>query len=278
MAYKLRSQDLKDATAGTTSAAIKAGGEERKAQRAEMKEIRQGLRDVRKSMKSVDLNAALDAGDQASVDKYMGAQSRKEQLTKKKADIKDWSTRKRVAKGYRKDVNLLDKPIQAVDESGTPLNIKSGAGAGTAANISQIHADQRSGGGEYGPEGTGISDSRNYQNVYNIKGEYTHSIPVKHPGTPKGGGMPPFPDRPDITPPPKWKHSKEKGKLGAKPKKTRVVQNKLRQERVQKVAPLKTAVANLFGNPTVQFKQGRAKTRDRKNDLYSNTRSHQKMV
>lgn len=170
MAYKLRSQDLKDATAGTTSAAIRAGGEERK----EMRQIRQGLRDVRKSMKSVDFNTALDTGDQAGIDKYMGAQSRREQLTKRKADIKDWSTRKRVNVGARKDISLLDKPIQAVSKEGKPL-YEAGYDS-DRATVSGIKS------GSKAAEAQGTGGLR-YQNMFDAKGEYMYSDVATQPGS-----------------------------------------------------------------------------------------------
>lgn len=263
MAYKLRSQDLKDTTAGTTSAAIRAGGEERRAQRGEMREIRQGLRDVRKDIKSIDIN--WDNPNSSNVDALHAVSARKDELISRKADVKDWSTRKRVRKGDKEGVNLHGN-IEAHTKKGEAL-YKSGSYYGdTKVDIGDIRADQEA--------DTEMNTSgQEYTNKYTIGGDYKYSYPTPvDPAKPNTPRISP-PERPDITPPPKWKHSKEKGKLKANTKKTRVVQNKLKQERVKKVAPLKTAVANLFGNPTIQFKKGRAKTRDRKNDLYSNTRS-----
>jgi len=187
MAYKLRSQDLKDATAGTTSAAIKAGGEERK----EMRQIRKGLRDVRRDMKSVDFDVALDAGDQASINKYMASQSRKEQLTKRKADIKDWSTKKRVNVGARKDVNLMDKPIQAVSKEGKSL-YEAGYDS-DRATVSGI----KSGSKAAETQGTG---GLRYQNMFDAKGEYMYSQVSANPGKTDRSRTPKDPDSPE-----KWK-------------------------------------------------------------------------
>jgi hypothetical protein len=246
-----------------------------KAERQERKKIkvgiRSGLKEIRKSG-ALDANALDASGTPTDPDAYRAAYDKKQDLLKQKADVKGYSTKRRVNVGHRKDVNLLDEPIQAVTKEGESLQHSIDSPYhGQQLNISTIHKDQRSGGGNYGVDPT--KESKNYTNVYK-KGEYSHSVPFERPGVPSGSmGPGPSPDRPDITPLPKWDPKKEKGKLGAKPKKTRVVQNKLKQERVKKYAPLKTTVANLFGNPTIQYKQGRAKTRDRKNDLYSNTRS-----
>lgn len=201
MAYKLRSQDLKDATTGTTSATIKAGGEERK----EMRQIRKGLRDVKKSMKSVDFDAALDTGDQASIDKYMAGQSRKEQLTKRKADIKDWSTKKRVNVGARKDVSLLDKPIQAVSKEGKSL-YEAGYDS-DKATVSGI----KSGSKAAETQGTG---GLNYQNMFDAKGEYMYSQVSANPG--KTGRTPKETPPPDKDKPNKGYRKSKTGGLFSK--------------------------------------------------------------
>lgn len=204
MAYKLRSQDLKDATAGTTSAAIRAGGEERKAQRAEMKEIRQGLRDTRKSIKQIDKSINWDDPSGDKIDDLHALGSRKEGLLKKKADIKDWSTRKRVRKGGKEGVNLHGN-IEAHTKSGEDL-YKSGSYYGdTKVDISDIRSGQEAD-TEMNTEGT------RYINKYTLKGDYKHSVPLPPEGP--ASYSPPrirFPEKPPIT-----------NDWGAKPQKQKV--------------------------------------------------------
>ena len=203
MAYKLKSQDLKDITAGTTAAAIRAGGEERRAQRAEMKEIRQGLRDTKKSIKQIDKSINWDDPSVKKVDALDALSSRREGLLKKKADIKDWSTRKRVIKGGKEGVNLHGN-IEAHTKSGEAL-YKSGSFYGdTKVDIGNIRADQEA-------DTEMNTGGQQYTNRYTIGGDYKYSYPtptdVDKPSPPKI----PFPEKPPIT-----------NDWGAKPQKQKV--------------------------------------------------------
>jgi hypothetical protein len=189
MAYKLRSQDLKDATAGTTSAAIKAGGEERRAERGEMKEIRQGLRDVRKDIKSVDVN--WDNPNSSNVDALHAASARKGELISRKADIKDWSTRKRVRKGGKEGVNLHGN-IEAHTKKGEAL-YKSGSYYGdTKVDIGDIRANQEA-------DTEMNTGGQEYTNKYTIGGDYKYSYPtpVDSPPVNTGNLNPPERDKPE---------------------------------------------------------------------------------
>lgn len=199
MAYKLRSQDLKDATAGTTSAAIRAGGEERK----EMRQIRKGLRDTKKSIKQIDKNINWNNPSSDKVDALSALSSRKEGLLKKKADIKDWSTRKRVTKGGKEGVNLHGN-IEAHTKSGEAL-YKSGSYYGdTKVDISDIRADQEA-------DTEMNTGGQQYTNKYTIGGDYKYSYPTPvDPVKPNPPRME-FPEKPPIT-----------NDWGAKPQKQKV--------------------------------------------------------
>lgn len=173
MAYKLKSQDLKDATAGTTSAAIKAGGEERRVKKAKLKGIRGEMSELRRSTKGMDLSKAIEGKDQMAIDKITKAKEREQKLLKQKADIKDWSTRKRINVGARRDVNIMDKPIQAISKEGKPL-YESGYDS-SRATVSGI----KSGSKAAEMQGTG---GLRYQNIFSAKGEYMYSDVATQPG------------------------------------------------------------------------------------------------
>jgi len=216
MANYKKTEDLANSVQSMTNS-LNIGGEfvgsigGGKAERQERKKIRvgirSGLKEIRKSG-ALDASALDASGMPTNPDAYMEAEKTRSKLLNKKADVKDWSTKQRVKKGYRKEVNLLDEPIQAVTKEGESLQHSIDSPyRGQQLNISTIHKDQRSGGGNYGVDPT--KESKNYTNVYK-KGEYSHSEPFLRPGKPTGS-MAPFPTKPPID-----------RDFGAKPQKEKV--------------------------------------------------------
>ena len=143
-------------------------------------------RQVRKARRALK-KSSLDAGT------YMSAYEKYDKALKKKADEKDWSTRRRVNVGGR---------------TGVKLHKDTGAVYYTRKKKSSPSSVSQS---DIGKDISNIDKSR-WQNRYTVKGEYKKTIPFDGPAkTTYTPPVPRIPERPGT--PPKEKETPDEFKI-----------------------------------------------------------------
>jgi len=131
----------------------------RQTKRTEVKTARQ---DVKQALGEQKALGDVTKADAAGLDKFAAAHEKVTEALSRKADVKDWSTRKRVRKG-EKHGTQIHEDTQAIYEPGRKKV--------SAENVTQK---------DIGSDISDIDKSR-WRNVYTAKGDYKYTVP--HEGT-----------------------------------------------------------------------------------------------
>tara|TARA_Y100000310_G_C20621956_1_gene783844 strand:+ start:878 stop:1600 length:723 start_codon:yes stop_codon:yes gene_type:complete len=158
--YKRFADTSKDVLGNPTGIEPGARREERRGKRAEIKTAKQNVKQALEEQKA--LGDVSKAGPM-DLDRFAAAHEKVTGALSKKADIKDWSTRKRVRLGEKYDTQIHEDAPAIYEPGRKKVSAKDVTQKDIGADIADI-------------------DKSRWRNVYTAKGDYKYTVPHEGPG------------------------------------------------------------------------------------------------